>query len=148
MWKKSRNVAITYKPLADSSAGGTPKLDDLVTYNGLTGDKVKTVSGIDTPAGNGAWDWRGKGWLKIASSHWEVLGYGGDEGGDGEQWAVTYFAKTLFTPEGVDVYSKKKEGLSAGMVESIKEALAKVDAEGVKKLAAELFVVKSDHYAS
>lgn len=144
MWKKSRNVAITYKLLPTSTPDGTPKIDDLVTYNGLTGDKVKSVSGTDTAAGPGAWNWRGNGWLKIASSHWEVLGYGGQEGG--EQWVVTYFAKTLFTPAGVDIYSRRKEGLGAGLLKEIQDALASVDAEDVKKLAGEVFVVKSDHY--
>lgn len=144
MWKKSRNVAITYKPLDPSTPDGTPKIDDLVTYNGLKGDKVKSVSGTDTAAGLGAWNWRGNGWLKIASSHWEVLGYGGEEGA--EQWVVTYFAKTLFTPTGIDIYSRKKEGLSQGLLKEVTDALARVDAEVVKKLADEVFVVKSDHY--
>ncbi|KAI9746041.1 MAG: hypothetical protein M1818_000722 [Claussenomyces sp. TS43310] len=145
MWKKSRNVSITYKPLPPSSGSdAAPRLDDLVTYQGLSSDKIKRVEGIDTPAAPGAWNWRGSGWLKIASSHWEILGYGGEEGGD--QWVVTYFAKTLFTPSGVDVYSSRKEGLSQLMIEAIKQSLKAVDAEEVKKLAGEIFVVKSDYY--
>lgn len=80
----------------------------------------------------------------IASSHWEVLGYGEEDGGEGGQWVVTHFAKTLFTPEGIDVYSRRKEGLREGTVEAIKRALSEVDAEGVRKLAGEVFVVKSD----
>ena len=78
----------------------------------------------------------------IASSHWEVLGYGDLEAGD--QWAVTYFAKTLFTPAGVDVYSRKKEGLTESVLKSIKEALAGIENESVKKLAVEIFEVRRD----
>jgi hypothetical protein len=107
-------------------------------------EKVKTISGIDTPAGPGAWNWRGRGWLMIASSHWEVLGYGGEDEENGERWVVTYFAKTLFTPAGIDIYSRKKEGLKEETLNSVKQALKKVDSEVVMKLAGELFVVKSD----
>ena len=46
-----------------------------------------------------------KGWLMIASSKWQVLGYG-------EGWAITYFAKTLFTPAGIDIYIRAEQGIS------------------------------------
>ena len=64
------------------------------------------MRGVDTPHPShpAAYGWRGKGWLKIASSQWEVLGSGEEEGG----WAVTFFQKTLFTPIGIDVYARKK----------------------------------------
>ncbi|KAL8690800.1 MAG: hypothetical protein Q9218_003849 [Villophora microphyllina] len=133
MWKSKRNVSIRYTPLPPSSSSELiPRLDDLVSYQTLNSDKVKTVEGIDTPSSSssgGEWDWRGKGWLKIASSHWEVLGWGDSE--DGNQWVVTYFAKTLFTPAGVDVYSRRKEGLSEGSVEAVIRELGRsvVDVE-------------------
>lgn len=79
----------------------------------------------------------------IASSHWEVLGYG-DGDGDGEQWVLTYFAKTLFTPAGIDIYSRKKEWLSAKTLEAVEEALGRVDAEVVRGLVGSIFEVKSD----
>jgi hypothetical protein len=142
IWKKARNVSITYTPLASSPE----KLDDLVTYQSLTGDKLKTVSGTDAPAGSGAWNWRGNGWLMIVSSHWEVLGWGEEEESDGEgcKWVVTYFAKTLFTPAGIDIYSRRKEGLKEGTLQAVKQALGKVDAEVVKGLVGSIFEVKSD----
>jgi len=148
MWKSKRNVTITYKthpPTSPSTAQETTdKLDDIVSYQSLGSAKMKTVRGIDTASGkdSGAWDWRGKGWLMIASSHWEVLGYGDLE--EGQQWAVTYFAKTLFTPAGIDVYSRMKEGLSEAVMVGIKEALAAVEHAGVTSLAGELFEVKRD----
>lgn len=151
MWRKARNVAITYNPLP-SASDAAPKLDDQVTYQELRGDTIKSVRGIDTPAGDGAWDWRGRGWLMIASSHWEVLGFGpsdasesgrGQEGG-GEAWVVTFFAKTIFTPAGIDIYSRRKEGLSEGMLEAVKRALAESEAPELKKLAEALFEVRRD----
>lgn len=80
--------------------------------------------------------------LMIASSHWEVLGYGDLE--NEHQWAVTYFAKTLFTPAGIDVYSRKKEGLPMPVLTALKEALAGIEHEPVQKLAEEMFEVKRD----
>ncbi|OJD32296.1 histidinolphosphatase-like protein [Diplodia corticola] len=159
MWRTKRNVTITYTPVADST-----KIDDLVEYQALDGSsttaKIKSVHGVDTPAADcagWAWDWRGKGWLVIASSRWEVLGYGdeldggGNGGGgaqtqppDARQWVVTYFAKTLFTPAGIDLYSRHPDGLRPGTVRAIEEALAGVEDEGVRSLAKELFEVKMD----
>lgn len=139
MWRKARNVAITYAPLSDDT---NPKLDDKVTYQGLQGSNVKTVAGIDTPAGDGAWGWRGKGWLMIASSHWQFLGYG--EGPDGVGWAVTYFQKTLFTPAGIDVYSRRRDGLTSEMLERIKLVLSENESEEIRKHVKELFEVKRD----
>ncbi|CAM6085873.1 unnamed protein product [Calypogeia fissa] len=146
MWKKARNVSITYKTLSSDS---DPRLDDQVTYQGLSSNKVNTISGIDTPAGPGAWNWRGRGWLMIVSSLWELLGYGGEGeemGNDmnGEQWVVTYFAKTLFTRSGIDIYSRRKEGLKQETVEAIKEALGRLDSEVVRSLLGQIFEVKSD----
>lgn len=49
MWKDKRNVTITYTNLPPDSAG-VVKIDDLVSYQGLGSDKVKTICGIDTPS--------------------------------------------------------------------------------------------------
>ncbi|KAJ5911765.1 uncharacterized protein N7473_001068 [Penicillium subrubescens] len=130
LWKDKRNVKITYTPIptnttTNNAAGGDlTKLDDLVQYQSRnpSNPKIHTVHGVDTPSQSnpGAWDWRGKGWLLIASSNWEVLGFGYEpktgtvtEGEEelGNAWVVTYFAKTLFTPAGIDVYSRGKEGV-------------------------------------
>lgn len=142
MWKSKKNVRIAYSLLPPDNTG-VDRLDDLVTYQALNSDKVKTVHGVDTASGkeSGAWDWRGKGLLAIASSHWEVLGYGEIEG---ERWAVTYFAKTLFTPAGIDVYSRSENGLSEDLVAGIRNALSAVEDPDVKKLANEVFEIKRD----
>lgn len=64
--------------------------------------------------------------------------------GEGNQWAVTYFAKTLFTPAGIDVYSRRKEGVGREVVERFKEELGAIADEAVKKLAGEVFEVVRD----
>jgi hypothetical protein len=152
MWKSKRNVKITYTVLApsipDASPDQTDRLDDVVSYQGLDSDKLHTVHGVDKASGGigvtDVWDWRGKGWLMIASSHWEVLGWA-DKGADQDSWVVTYFAKTLFTPAGIDFYSRRKEGLSEQTVQDIKAALGRVDNEDVRRLSSEVFEVKTDH---
>jgi hypothetical protein len=138
MWKSNRNVRITYTPVPDDPK----RLDDLVEYQSLTGEKLKSIHGIDTPNETfpASYDWRGKGWLKIASSHWEVLGYGAEEGG----WAVTYFAKTLFTPAGIDVYSREKAGLSPGLLHRIQDDMKKVEDDNFGKMLQGVFAVKHD----
>lgn len=140
LWKGKQNVSITYDLLPPDSSG-VIKIDDLVKYQAAGSEKIKSVHGIDTPSpGNqGAWDWRGKGWLMIASSHWECLGCGRAD--DDNQWVVTYFAKTLFTPAGIDIYSRTKKGLPPTYVEEILKALRELEVEEITTLAHEIFQV-------
>lgn len=70
----------------------------------------------------------------IASSAWQVLGYG-----DG--WAVTYFAKTLFTPAGLDIYARTEEGLAPELLEEILNKTRALGGE-LGKLAEGFFEVK------
>lgn len=99
-----------------------------------------------------AWDWRGKGWLFFVTSHWEVLGWGertvrvpapSSSAGEGEsqqftevteRWAVTWFAPTVFTKEGLDIYCDRPEGLSDGAFDDIMAALKGLDAKSVVEL--------------
>ncbi|KAI1382808.1 uncharacterized protein F4822DRAFT_97589 [Hypoxylon trugodes] len=148
MWRSAQNVRITYKPYKDPSSATNDNLVEYEKSNGKGG--VKSVEGIEKPDKSipAAWNWRGKGLLAIASSHWEVLGWGerplpttGDgegneaEGGKTERWAVTWFAPTLFTQEGVDIYSDLKEGLSKETADEIIKALKELkDAPKVVEL--------------
>jgi len=149
MWKSKRNVRIKYTRLPPASPSlpqeETDRIDDLVTYQSLDKEKVQTVHGIDKAAGNGTgeWDWRGKGLLKVASSHWEVLSWGEEEQ-SGIAWAVTMFAKTLFTPAGIDVYASDGQGMRAETLEGIKAALARIEDGDVQKMANDIFEIKRD----
>ncbi|KAK8039353.1 hypothetical protein PG993_007764 [Apiospora rasikravindrae] len=139
MWRSARNVRITYKPLP--TATSEVHIDDLVEYEKANkSGAYKTVAGIDKPDPTvpASWNWRGKGWLKIASSHWEVLGWGerplssSSSAATGreqqpaatvERWVVTWFAATLFTPEGVDIYTDRPEGISPETLAGVTAAL-------------------------
>lgn len=143
MWRTARNVRITYKPLPASSPSSPTRIDDLVEYENRSGKGgVKSVAGVDTASSNNnnntSWDWRGKGLLFFVTSHWEVLGWGerplaSGAGAGVERWAVTWFAPTLFTAEGLDVYCDRAEGLSA---ETAALVLAALKEMGVERLAA------------
>lgn len=146
--------------------GGT-HLDDEVSYQPVDAskDSISTVRGVDKPfptaerrgsvsdtapppaTGEGeelaslGYTWRGKGWLMVATSKWEVLGYG-DEEGTGNSWVVTYFAKTLFTPAGVDFYSRRGQ-LRPETVEAIKAAVKGLGGN-VAELGGQVFEVAYD----
>ena len=150
MWKDRRNVRITYTPLPPSDPSPSsvttedpiPRLDDLVEHQALTSDKIKTVHGIDSPSGTdtSGWNWRGKGWLKVASCHWEFVDWGQGAGAE-EEWAVIWFEKTIFTPEGIDIFARGKEGLKEETVREIKE---KLGGGRYKTISEGLFEVKRD----
>jgi hypothetical protein len=136
MWRSARNVRITYSRLAAKS-DMRPRLDDVVEYEPTSGKgagSLKRVEGVDTQgdAGTG-WDWRGKGMLFFVTSHWEILGWGEADAPDGskEKWVVTYFAPTVFTKEGVDIYTDRKEGLSEATYARIMDALKALDTQHV-----------------
>ncbi|KXX82310.1 hypothetical protein MMYC01_201956 [Madurella mycetomatis] len=140
MWRTARNVRITYGPLP-ASKEGRARVSDLVEYESLSGSgSLKRVTGVDTAShgeGTSAWDWRGSGLLFFVGSHWEVMGWGEREipgaGGEVERWVVTWFAPTVFTAEGLDVYSDRREGGSEGLVADVMAELGRV-AEGKGKL--------------
>jgi len=157
LWKGRFGVKITYTPLpgtqeADKTA--FPDLNDFVEYQKKSGGSYSSVNGVSRSVtvpdlGSGwAFSWRGKGWLMIASSQWEVLGYGSDISGaapgtegQAKDWIVTYFGKTIFTPAGIDVYCRSEDGLSAECVANIKKELESFEDPSLKKLAGEIFEI-------
>ncbi|KAF7303291.1 RFX-type winged-helix domain-containing protein [Mycena kentingensis (nom. inval.)] len=134
LWKNRKNVRITYSPIPHEPE---TTFDDLVEYNDRTakpGSAPSTVKGIDRlkAGATGQWKWRGKGLLMIASSHWQLLGLNANASDAEPQWAVTYFASTLFTPAGLDIYARSKEALTDEFVEGLVKELEGIPA--VKKL--------------
>ncbi len=111
------------------------------------------------------WQWRGRGLLFLLTSQWQILGFGeepfrGGKDGKGKRpreeieeelpeetnrWMVTFFEKTLFTPAGLDIYSRDSRGLSEELVGRIKETLGKLQDQEVSRLAGELFEVVMEY---
>jgi len=136
LWKNKKDVTITYT-LPESLEPSQPpafellRFDDIVQYRSATASSSSnpwTVQGVDTllrpdaPQSSfkpgASFRWRGKGLLKITSSRWQVLGYG-----DG--WAVTFFSKTIFTPAGIDIYSRDEKGVSEELYDQIMMGLSR-----------------------
>ncbi|GAB3918211.1 hypothetical protein [Larkinella terrae] len=100
MWLKGDKTNPTFTYTLLDKKGKTVLLDE-VKY--LKNNKIKTLTGFDypDPADERAFVWRGQGLLSLVRSHWKVALL--DSSG---QWAVIWFSKTLFTPEGVDIISR------------------------------------------
>ncbi|CAK7203715.1 hypothetical protein SEUCBS139899_006459 [Sporothrix eucalyptigena] len=139
MWRSAQNVRISYRTLPDD-ANGRARNEDRVEYESNKPNsgpkKVKSVEGTNVlgtvsstdKTSDGTFDWRGKSWLFFVTSHWEILGWGerplaGGKPGEVERWVVTWFAPTFFTKEGIDIYSDRREGLSAETAAAVQTAM-------------------------
>lgn len=130
-------MCITYRIIPPTSPSGQALLDDEVTSEPTQRTLLphpRSIQGIDTADGEGSWNWRGKGWLKIATSHWEILGWG--ERGN-EKWVVTWFAPSMFTAAGVDIYCSEKEGISEELYKDIIVALEGIEVKEIADLVKE-----------
>ncbi|ORY86717.1 hypothetical protein BCR35DRAFT_351469 [Leucosporidium creatinivorum] len=141
LWRDKKNVTITYSALPSQPQ---TTFDDLVSYNKRSdpvGKAVSTVRGVDRlegGGGNGArWKWRGKGWLMVATSHWQLLGYrllppsslaaSASAPPSSPEFVVTFFSSSIFSPAGIDLYQRKGSiPLSDEFVEGVVEKLNEV----------------------
>lgn len=57
---------------------------------------------------------------------------------------MTYFAKTLFTPAGIDLYARRRGGLSAGLLEQVRENMRNVEDDAFRKQAEQIFEIVHD----
>jgi hypothetical protein len=140
-WRTAQNLSITYGGLP-ATAEGSARISDVVAYQakGKGTSKMKTISGADTVADSTlVWNWRGAGLLKPISCRWEIIGWGERSGSDGkkERWMVTWFAPTLFTEEGLDIYSDREEGMSEELAGLIKAGLEGLQAKELAELVKE-----------
>ncbi len=144
-WRDKRNIKIAYSALS-SPPRPTDPINDTTTYQTLKSEKLKTVQGVNTLAQSeqqGVWDWRGSGWVKVVSNHWEILGHGCREGGgDAGRWIVIHTQKSFFTPAAVHVYSRSKKALPEETKEMLKAALAQL--QELKGLVEDVFQVQQD----
>lgn len=150
LWKDKQNVRITYSMTGSrgDSLDRIPDLDDHVESQKVGKDKTSHIHGISRPveveglAHGLAYSWRGKGWLKIASSDWEILGFGTDtQNGEENDWIVTFFSKTLFTPAGIDIYTRSTKNLSDTTLRTIKTALEGLSDDKFTAIAKSIFEV-------
>ncbi|EWC47331.1 hypothetical protein DRE_00299 [Drechslerella stenobrocha 248] len=157
MWKSAKNITITYSTIPSDPTS----IDDTVQYfprsaNLSDPDKAvtpKSIRGVDYPLTSNSTDlsykWRGRGWLMIATSKWQVVGYGGEAVHEvdgvlqGVDWVVTFFEKSLFTPAGVDIMTVGKGGVDAKTLQVIQDAL-KENGSVLAELQSQMFEIPRD----
>lgn len=63
--------------------------------------------------------------LMVASSNWQLLGFNVTAAPSPEnpEWIVTYFGSTVFSPAGIDIYSRGSKALSDEFVERLVVAI-------------------------
>lgn len=96
MWLKGDKI----NPTFNYALRKENTLSDTVMFE--KNGKQKSIRGIDKFR-NQTFTWRGNGILKIAKSEWQILYFDREN-----RIAIIRFAKTLFTPAGYDVISRKK----------------------------------------
>lgn len=113
IWLDGSKTNPTFNYTVTEKKGKTFLIDE-VKY--IKNGKTKTINGFDylNTTNDKAFTWQGKGFLAIAKSHWEIRLLDKKN-----EWAVIWFSKTLFTPEGVDIISKKSR-LDKSLIEEIK----------------------------
>lgn len=116
MWLKGDKTEPTFNYTITTRKGEKVLLDE-VKY--LKNKRQKTITGYDyqDEKDSTAFVWRGKGILGLLKSEWRVALL--DPNG---QWAVIAFSKTLFTPAGVDIISRKPE-ISESTLQEIKQLM-------------------------
>ncbi|PYH70140.1 uncharacterized protein BO88DRAFT_275804 [Aspergillus vadensis CBS 113365] len=127
-WSDKRNPTITLTadtntppdtlPLSALSQATTtspaPILTNKTSYQTLSSSSVKTTTGTDRAILAGKelgpiqMEWRGSGWLRMVSAQWEILGWGGADNGE---WLLVFANKSMFTPAGISLYSRRKTGV-------------------------------------
>lgn len=69
--------------------------------------------------------------LMVASSNWQLLGFNvtATPSSENPEWIVTYFGSTVFSPAGLDLYSRGSKALSDELVEKIVKAIEALGGE-------------------
>ena len=103
MWLKEENKDPFFKYYIDKKNGKVGLRDTVGYYK--DGD-FKDIKGFDFPQNpeNTKMKWKGSGWLFLARSYWEIKHMG-----KSKDWMLIYFSKTMFTPEGYDVVTRKSD---------------------------------------
>ena len=118
MWLKGDRTNPTFN-YSVQEKNGIIGLKDEVQF--IINGEQKSIKGFDTPLNieNTKFEWRGRRWMKILKSRWQIL-Y------STKKWAIIYFEKTLFTPEGYDVIARD-ETLSDDLLIEIEAKLNELE---------------------
>ena len=94
---------------------GKPGLKDKVGF--YKNGKYKSIKGFDYPLNseNTYFKWKGSGWLFFVKSLWRIEHFA-----KSSKWMLISFEKTLFTPAGYDIISRKQTIEAATRAEIIR----------------------------
>lgn len=100
MWLKGDKTAPMIRYQVKKEGESSILLDE-VSYT--KNDKSHRILGYSRPtnARNAVFTWQGRGVLGFLKSQWRILYFDIER-----EWAIIWFEKTLFTPEGFDVIAK------------------------------------------
>ena len=101
MWTKGRRMQPRFVYSHFRGVEGRETFDSTVEY--VEGGRARTIVGVETCVGPGRYRWRGKGWLGLFTSRWQIIAATRDE-----QLLAISFEATLFTPAGIDLISRTK----------------------------------------
>ncbi|KAG9032470.1 histidinolphosphatase [Tulasnella sp. JGI-2019a] len=137
LWKGRKNVTISYSPIdgkpmsdtfldkvqfswSEATAPGTERW----TLEGVDTVQLINKGELSTNTENGVkyrWAATGlMGWV-CPPANWQLLGFflANDPQRKDEDWVVTYFGKTLFTPAGLDIYARNPKAFDISKVRKI-----------------------------
>jgi hypothetical protein len=138
------NLQVDYALIPSHNENTPLAIDDLSTYETSASSVRKSIHGTDTviDAKTGKYKWRGNGWLRLASSHWEILGVGVLNSEQSKavvsgnlsqlsselpqkevKWLVVYAEKTIFSPAAISISTQCENGLPKEVVSTIIETL-------------------------
>ncbi|GLA74926.1 hypothetical protein AtubIFM55763_006178 [Aspergillus tubingensis] len=166
-WSDKRNPTITLTADTNTPPGTLPLsalsqptptspapiLTNKTSYQTLSSSSVKTTTGTDRAISAGKeqgpiqMEWRGSGWLRMVSAQWEILGWGGAD--DDDEWLLVFANKSMFTPAGISLYSRRKTGVDelvwAGIEVELRGLVERYPAEGeLRELVMGMEVVRFD----
>ncbi|KAI9167949.1 hypothetical protein HJFPF1_04091 [Paramyrothecium foliicola] len=159
MWQDRKYAIDTvYAPVG----ANTVDFSSEATWFGENSTKQSYTKGINharaTKTGY-AYDWRGTGWLRLITTHWEILGLGiiphrhrepeaevaGSKGtvdGNGTVVLVTFVQKTFFSPQALSVMVQEAQLENLREEDLLEDVSAALKGLGVHSLSAEVDVLK------
>lgn len=132
MWLKGDKTSPTFNYTIQEK-GGKKGLLDVVEYQ--QNNTTKRIKGFDKVLDkqHTKFLWRGKGWMSILTSKWSIVHLSPNK-----EWAIIFFQKTLFTPKGYDVISRKKR-LSSEQIQALDIQIKKLDIQvGLQEIKQEI----------
>ena len=99
MWTKGKRTRPRFIYSNVRTVNGVRCFDDTVAYE--EGGRTKTIVGVDTQQPDSSFLWRGRGWLRLFTSRWEIISVAADQ-----QCLAISFTKTWATPAGIDLIAR------------------------------------------